>query len=438
MIKTHLEQANEFRAQFGRPINETWASQAANILIPVDTGADIIIEYQSMNGTVSVKQADVILIDDLLDYPNNYSLSDLDYYAGKQSLDGPGMTYSSFGIVANEISPSGCSSYTYHLQGQEPYIRPPWYQFSEQLLDDYAQNGGTHPAFPFLTGMGGANRVAVFGYLGLRLMIESLNVDPSLPPEIPYLKYRTIYWQGHAIAAHSNQTHTVLTRTGGELTTANQNYSTRAIPVTIGLTDTTYSLYPNGSLTLPNRQIGRVKTVSGNIAQCQPAMSSEDTVPGQFALAAVDGAISTKWQPLYANQTAHLIVTLPDPPVPIIGFSFDWAANPPMTYSISFSNDSSAFSSTGNSTERSSEVISVQSNVAVQISTPYNATTIYQITPYMTNSTNVTLSAPVWSGKYARLTILGNLESRQAAQSGTGATVAEWAIIGMDGTRVGF
>lgn len=197
LMKTHIDMANSFRAQFGMQENATWANISSLIDIPIDQSADIILEYQTMNNTISVKQADVVLVDDFLDYPNPYSLSDLNYYAGKQSLNGPGMTYGVFSIVANEISPSGCSSYTYDLYGSQPYTRGPWFQFSgkqatvsgidfrqvlsllsvlEQLTDDYNTNGGTHPSYPFLTGIGGANRVAVFGFLGLRLMLDSLNV----------------------------------------------------------------------------------------------------------------------------------------------------------------------------------------------------------------------------------------------------------------------
>ncbi|KAI9871091.1 MAG: hypothetical protein M1823_008549, partial [Watsoniomyces obsoletus] len=113
---------------------------AGKMRLPINDNAGIIVEYTGMNGSVEVKQADVVLVDDLLHYPNPYSLANLDYYAAKQSLDGPAMTYSSFAVVANEVSPSGCSSYTYGLYSSSPYARAPWYQYSEQLLDDPAEN----------------------------------------------------------------------------------------------------------------------------------------------------------------------------------------------------------------------------------------------------------------------------------------------------------
>ena len=55
------------------------------------------------------------------------------------------MTYSIFAINANELSPSGCSAYTYTQNGFEPYLRAPWYQFSEQVNDDPDTNGNTTP-----------------------------------------------------------------------------------------------------------------------------------------------------------------------------------------------------------------------------------------------------------------------------------------------------
>jgi trehalose/maltose hydrolase-like predicted phosphorylase len=426
LMKTHLETANMFRSWFGMPINDTWTNRSNNIQVPVNEPAQIILEYSDMNGTVAVKQADVVLVDDFLDYPNPYSLSDLDYYAGKQSPNGPGMTYGVFSIVANEISPSGCSAYTYQLYGSQPYTRPPWFQFSEQLLDDFTANGGTHPAYPFLTGEGGANRVAPFGYLGLRLMVDSLNVDPNLPPQIPHLNYRTIYWQGHAINATSNQTHTTLQRLGKSMANANSTYANSPIPVTIGVNKTDpMSLPINGSLVIKNRQIGNIATVPGNVAQCRPASSPQEYLPGQFPLSAVDGATSTKWQPIASNVSSYITVELDTPYVPISGFYFDWAQNPPTSYSVTFCNSSNF---------RPQDIVNVTSDSTVSISGAFNATAAIQITAYMSNTTNVTLDQPIWSGNYARLTIQGNQATTLTNSSG--ATVAEWGILGPTGGNV--
>jgi len=432
LIADTLNNANMFRQMFGLPPNSTFSSIASNIYISRDPSANIISEYTGMNGSISVKQADVVLVTFPLNYQANYtaqdSLSDLQYYAGKQSLNGPGMTYAIFSIVASAVDPSGCSSYTYQQYSTQPYARAPWFQFSEQLVDDFTANGGTHPAYPFLTGHGGANQVTIFGYLGLRLTPDyTLHIDPSLPPQIPHLKYRTIYWHGWPISAVANQTHTTLTRLPTPYITANTTYTNTSIPVQIGNNaSATYQLPPNGTLTFPNRNIANITTVENNIAQCLPASSADDFQPGQFPISAVDGAASTKWQPNLSNTSQSLTITLSSQAYqPITSFHFDWAQNPPTNFTVLFHNASSA-------TDPSAVIATTQTNIS--ISKSYNETEINMITPYMSNTTNVTLDPPVWSGKFATLVIQGNQASNLT--NSTGATVAEWAIVGTLGQKL--
>lgn len=430
LMSSHLNSTNELRERFGMEANATWTNISSHITIPVNNDADIILEYATQNGSITVKQADIVLIDDFLQFPNPYTLNDLDYYASAQSPDGPAMTYGVFSIVANRESPSGCSSYTYDLYGSQPYTRGPWFQFSEQLIDDWSTNGGTHPAFPFLTGVGGANRVAVFGYLGLRLNPDTLDIDPSLPPQIPQLEYRTIYWNGWPIKAYSNQTHTTLRRLDHPLSTANSTFANTSIPVTISLTGTeVLELNPTGNLTIKNRQIGTTKTVPGNLAQCQSISSQDDYEPGQFPLSAVDGAISTKWQPSLSNTTASLTVSLPQPFVPITAIHFDWAQAPPSSYRVTFHNlsDTSVV-----------PPLNVTSSNNVTISDPFDESMEFVIRPYMSNTTNVTLEMPVWSARFATLEIEGNQATvgTENERNGTGATVAEWSVIAAGGEDV--
>ncbi|ROV98692.1 hypothetical protein VMCG_06771 [Cytospora schulzeri] len=429
LIKTHLDRSNTFRSSFNIETNIAAANQSTDIEVPVSDSADIIAEYATMNGSISVKQADVVLVDDFLSYPNPYTLSDLDYYAGKQSTIGPGMTYGVFSINANAYSPSGCSSYTYGVYASHPYVRAPWFQYSEQLVDDYTANGGTHPAYPFLTGSGGANRVGIFGYLGLRLRMDSLNLDPSLPPQIPHLDFRTFYWQGHAINATSNTTHTTLSRIPSKvLPNANPQYLNSSIPVTIGSNYATvaYELpFAGDAVVIPNRQIGSIQAWPGNIAQCLPASSPQDFEPGQFPFAVNDGAVSTKWQPIAANVSSSVTIDLGGKAAGqrVAEFRFDWAQAPPSGYYVTFSNASS--SGSGDSTPDKGSM-NVTRSENVEISTPYDAETVYLITAYTSNTTNVTLDSPVYSGRYATLTIWGN---QATGDDGVGATVAEFAVI---------
>ena len=433
LINTTLTRANMFRSMFGMPENATWTQQAQNVVVSRDNSADLTLEYTSMNGSIEVKQADVVLNTYPLDYIGDHyapkdSLSDLDYYAGRQSPNGPAMTYAIFSIIANEVSPSGCAAFTYQQYSENPYVRGPWFQFSEQLVDDFQSNGGTHPAYPFLTGHGGANQVTIFGYLGLRYVPDfSLHVDPALPPQIPQIQYRTFHWQGWAINAASNQTHTTMSRASGSVmpgAVPNSRFSNTAIPIIVGSGNTakTYSLPVTGSVTIPNRQYANLKTVANNILQCSTVTSTDDTVPGQFPLAAVDGASSTKWQPSSAAKNASITVAL-EPGLRVKSMIFDWGQAPPVNYSVTFQNTSSSTSS-GN-----------PANVAsgkVKISHAYDASKASQISTLSSNTTTVMMQQELFTGQYATLTIWGTQVNGQGVvkeTNGTGATVAEWSVV---------
>lgn len=457
LISNILNHTNYFRSLFDSAPNATWSEQAEHVLISRNQEADILLEYTGMNGSIDVKQADVVLVTYPASFTTNYtetnSLSDLDYYAAKQSQDGPGMTYAIFSIVANQVSPSGCSAYTYSVYSHHPYVRAPWFQFSEQLVDEFSVTG-YHPAFPFLTGHGGANQVVLFGYLGLRLLPTSpaLHINPSLPPQVPQIRYRTFYWQGWPIQAISNQTHTTLTRSSSGLnasgTSPNTTYADSPIPVIVGppgssSNTSTYSLPANGTLTIPNRQYAENKTTPGNVLQCQAPVSStntaqDDFVPGQFPEAAIDGATSTKWQPKYANKTASLTVRIPaaDQGKQVLGVRFDWGQAPAFNYSVSFSN----------STSSSASQIVAKGNITV--SDPYSPSSESAITSPRSNTTFVDFmgnassssgeGGPVGLGpmfltaEYATLTIWGSLSNGTYGvedMQGEGATVAEWEVI---------
>lgn len=430
LIQRTLNETNEFNGLFGLPQNETWNKISAQMRLPVHEEAGIVMEYASMNGSIVVKQADVVLIDDILNYENPYSLVDLDYYANKQSPDGPGMTYATFSIVANEISPSGCSSYTYNHYSSQPYARAPWFQYSEQMVDNVILNGGTHPGFPFLTGMGGANRIGIFGYLGLRMFVDKLDVDPSLPPQIPHLNYRTFYWQGYGINATSNATHTTLVRLPEKiLDTANPAYAS-AIPVSLGTRRGSYTLEPEEELVLPNRMLGQTLTAAGNILQCKPVVPNpfSASLPGQFPIAAIDGASSTKWQPEDPTRVIYLTVdTQATNFGPITHILFDWGAQPPAYFEVMVSNHSIPTKKDGFADEDRDDVRYV-AQALVEVSEPWDPEYATVIEPVKGNQTNVTLVGEerVWSGRFVHLGISGNLGNKTAV---AGGTVAEWSVI---------
>lgn len=75
-----LRLANNLRVDQGLPINSTWVAQSENIAFP-RAPSNITLEYQTMNNSVAVKQADVVLLIYPLDFQEN------DYDAEKKLLD---------------------------------------------------------------------------------------------------------------------------------------------------------------------------------------------------------------------------------------------------------------------------------------------------------------------------------------------------------------
>lgn len=314
-------------------------------------------------------------------------------------------------------------------------MRAPFFQFSEQMVDEFISNGGTHPAFPFLTGNGGANQVVLFGYLGYRQLPDLvLHIDPNLPPQIPHVKYRTFYWRGWPITAASNYTHTTISRAKDipALENADPLFRRATIPVHVGPESnaTVYTLPRDGSvLTILNRQVSNTKTYQGNSAECRPVTSENEFAPGQFPIGAVDGAVSTKWQPALARDLASITVELAPSSNSnkIKGFHFDWAYSPPLNATVIF-HENPEFSSSSSDWN----VITTLRNIT--LSDPYDpeTTDLNKIAIYHGNTTNITLSEPVERPKFATLFITGNQalgEEELAAGNGTGATVSEWAVL---------
>lgn len=358
------------------------------------------------------------------------------------------MTYAAFSIVANEVSPSGCSAYTYAQYSFDPYIRAPFFQFSEQMIDDFSINGGTHPAYPFLTGNGGANQVVLFGYLGLRLLPDLvLHIDPNLPPQIPHLTFRTFYWRGWPITASSNYSQTTLQRAVNRqpLPSADSRFANSPIPVHVGPPAAPRSIHNlplNSTLVVPNRQMGNNPSTKGNLIQCAARVTSQDAYePGQFPMSAIDGAASTKWQPSRASQSSSLTVQLPVSEVGglISGFAFDWGQLPPVSARVLL-HDTAPSSLTASDKESDVPPPDFQLATAfskVPLSDPYDPhkTNLNAIKTYKGNTTNVTLPEPLVAKKYATLIINGNQalgEEETKAGNGTGASVAEWAILKAD------
>ncbi|CAD0058876.1 unnamed protein product [Aureobasidium pullulans] len=399
-----FEWAQGYSEEFSLDVEANWSSIAGNVALPF-APSGLLTEFRGANNTAVIKQDDVDLINYPLDYSSeNYTredkLASLDYYAVKQSPDGPAMTYSLYSISANALSPSGCSSFTYALNGFKAYARAPWYQFSEQQVDNFTTNGGTNPAFPFMTGAGGWHQVGPMGWLGARVVEEQLILQPALPPQIPYVSLRTVIFGGAGIKATMNHTHTNLTRM--DVSTylppnSTDIYGNQSMPITIGFSlqdGRNISIALGETVTVDNRVYFDNLTAAGNLPSSpEPASLTIDMQDVEYQ--------------------------------PLTGVSFDWGRRPATGARVL------VYNSTSGSNSSSTEIHTAAFS-DIEISMPYDAATNDVVQEYQGNMSYFTFSTPIWSGQYITLEISGC----QATGDEFGATVAEFNLFGANGTSV--
>ena len=116
------------------------------------------------------------------------------------------------------------------------------------------------------------------------------------------------------------------------------------------------------------------------------------------------------------------------------GMYFDWAQAPPVNFSVGFGNSTPLILSSSSSSRSSSDggndgLVAVASQAQVAISAPYNPSDVAKIQRYRSNITEVEIVPPVWSGRYAVLTVFGNQNGSSSIDADVGASVAEWGII---------
>jgi hypothetical protein len=442
------------------PVNQTLVDMQKHINIPRDSATGITKEYKTMQNNITVKQADVTM----LSYPllvANYSLEDsirdLHYYSQKQSADGPAMTNAIAAIAENRVARSGCAAFTLDMQSSLPNLRAPWYQFSEQINDDANENGGTSPAFPFLTGHGGALQIPLYGYLGLERAKEGVTIRPSLPPPYTNMQLPEFYRSGNRFKASMNNTHTILTRLPNiyhpDLVDL---YAGKKMPIAVErrsnnqIISEEMEIAMNETLTVKNDMYWTLPSTKSNMLQCQKAEAQ--SIGGQYvaAGAAVDGDSITYWQPAsmaLTNLTVKLSPLVSNPRFKSSTGGFqrvkqirvEWGARVPQHARVILMNETTPsvgnFSIWPELTNRSmivdmARVIELKPKVntlcdGTPIPTVEDETKIQM---YQGNCTTVDVVEGIWSAAYSILEI----EGCQGCEGEEGATVGEFEVIGAD------
>ena len=320
------------------------------------------------------------------------------------------MTWSIYAIAEAQLQQKGCATYTYLQRSSEPYIRKPFLQFSETMLDSELPGVdnpaflfGLNPAYPFLTGAGGFLQVFTHGLTGMRPNIDAFYLDPMLPPQLPDgIRIKGMKWQGAVFDVTIKLEYTTVTRRPARIKVT---HAQKHVTVRVGgnTKPSHYQMEIGDSIVVPTRRpdIGHGP---GDLALCKPVTSDSDWAPGNYPYAIVDGSFSTVWQPASPRE-ASATIDLGGIHA-VFRIVINWAAVPPSTFSLSAKH----------TTEAGFKQLS--SRQQVKISAPYVEAEARIVRIRGGNITEVHLSEES-RVRFLKLTVDGSY-----AMGGLGATVA--------------
>ena len=155
-------------------IPEDWIEVAMKLSLQYDEARDYHPQYEGYEAGTTIKQADTILVGYPLMYQMNVSTrqNDLQMYEGATDIGGPAMTWGMHAVGHLELGEEEQAVDLFKMS-YEPYVHPPFYMWTENILGTGAVN--------FLTGMGGFLQGVLFGYLGIRTRLDRMDFDPKIP-----------------------------------------------------------------------------------------------------------------------------------------------------------------------------------------------------------------------------------------------------------------
>ncbi|UJR10942.1 hypothetical protein I4U23_015127 [Adineta vaga] len=172
-----IELANSVSCITQKVVPQTWIDIARNLYFPFDDVAQIHLEYEGFNPkNASIKQADVVLLGFPLMWPMTEQVrrNDLLTYEKLTRPDGPAMTWSMHAIGFIELK-DFVEAEKLFRRSYETYVRQPFNVWTEARSGVGAVN--------FITGAGGFLQAVLFGYGGIRLTMNELDITP--PPRLP-------------------------------------------------------------------------------------------------------------------------------------------------------------------------------------------------------------------------------------------------------------
>uniref|UniRef100_A0A1S4GYL2 Protein-glucosylgalactosylhydroxylysine glucosidase n=2 Tax=Anopheles gambiae TaxID=7165 RepID=A0A1S4GYL2_ANOGA len=245
-----------------------WSDIARHIKLPYDEIGDFHPQYDGYLASTVIKQADTVLIGYPLQYPGLKAYTrwnDLLIYEPVTRSTGPAMSWSMYAVNHLDIDNYREAAQNFN-RSYQPYVRGPFRVWQE--LQGPAQHGAQN----FLTGAGGFLQAVLFGYAGLRVYLDRLEVKAHYPQELSgvgleQLQVAGIQYLGALItvAQWGDRAEVRVTHLDGELTIelgdGNAPVSVvcnRVYPVNKGVTAIIRTkAYPYGECELPKDVIGK-------------------------------------------------------------------------------------------------------------------------------------------------------------------------------------
>jgi trehalose/maltose hydrolase-like predicted phosphorylase len=276
-----LRFATQAAGLLGRHASPKWSRVADGLRILFDRTLGIHPEYAGYPGD-AVKQADVTLLAYPWENPQPASVTeaDLAYYVPRTDPLGPAMTDAINGVISSQLGIPGCPAFTFTRRSVDPFVRPPYEQFSESRVDG---------AFTFTTGAGGFLQEFLYGYTGFRWRGDRIVLDPSLPPQLTGITDSAVHWRGRVLRIQVGPQQTQVTLLSGAA-------------VTVETPSGTQTLRSGGGLTLPTRRPDQTPTT--NLARCHPTLATPATAEPPEA--AADGTDITQWIGPTADATIQV------------------------------------------------------------------------------------------------------------------------------------
>lgn len=168
-----------------------WADIAWSLALPYDDREDYHPQFQGYQRGEMIKQADAVLLGFPLQYKMNVSTraNDLRYYETVTRNSGPAMTWSMHAIGHLDLQDNYKAAFMFN-KSYLGYVREPFKVWSELQRPDIG-------AVNFFTGMGGFLQTLIFGYGGIRIHLDRLEITrPQLPPDTKTFKIQGIRYLG--------------------------------------------------------------------------------------------------------------------------------------------------------------------------------------------------------------------------------------------------